>query len=693
MSADLLVVRQLGVYLGPQQALRAVDGVDLTLAAGKTLAIVGESGCGKSMTALALMGLLPPGAQRQGDILFRGEALPAAPNHPAWRRLRGAKMAMIFQDPMTSLNPVFTVGQQIAESVQRHQGLRGAALHKAVLALMAAVGIPDPQRRVRDYPHQMSGGMKQRIMIAMALGGQPELLIADEPTTALDVTIQAQLLQLLQQLQQERGMAILLITHDLGVVAQLADEVAVMYAGQIIETAPQPAFFAQPAHPYSQKLFAALPDQQKRQQRLAMIPGQVPRLNQPFTGCRFANRCEQALLHCAQQIPPWQRTDQRQVRCHLPNRFDANPAALAVALSPLPAADHATLPPVTNAFNAVENAVENALALPHTQTQCLGPPPLLAVHQLKMRFGAGKSWFGRTNAWVQAVEEVSFHIQSGQTLALVGESGCGKSTVAKGLLQLLPVVQGDIRWAGQDLRQFQGKALLQQRKNMQMIFQDAYASMNPRLTVGAIIEEGMIIQNLYPRAERQARVKQLLQQVGLDASAGKRYPHEFSGGQRQRICIARALAVEPALIICDEPTSALDVSVQAQILNLLQELQQQLRLSLLFITHNMAVVAYLAHEVAVMYLGRIVERGPVALIFNQPLHPYTKALLASVPDLYQRRTQPPLQGDLPSPIHPPAGCHFHPRCPQAQAICRQQIPPVSTLADQRQVRCFFAMPT
>ena len=655
MSQYVLEVKQLHTRLGKNQAIHAVDGLDFCIKPGETLALVGESGCGKSMTALSVMGLLPASAVRSGQIVLAGQDLAHCTANQL-RQIRGAKMAMIFQEPMTSLNPVLTVGQQIAEGVWQHQRLRGKALQQRVLELMTAVGIPAPDRRSREYPHQMSGGMKQRIMIAMALAGKPDLLIADEPTTALDVTIQAQILQLLQQLQRELGMALLLITHDLGVVAQMADQVAVMYAGQIIEKAPQSVFFAQPGHPYSQKLFAALPNMAKRQHRLSMIQGRVPRLNQVFTGCRFANRCPQVRPICTEQLPPWQAQTEPQILCHFP-------AAIAPTETPV-----AQTPPTLQGAGA----------------------PLLEVQQLQIRFGVGKSWSGKTTAWVHAVDGISFTVKPGQTLALVGESGCGKSTVAKGILQLLPVTAGEIQFAGLNWRQLRGKALMQQRKKIQMIFQDAYSSMNPRMTVANIIAEGMVVQNLYTRPQRQQRVNELLQQVGLDAAAGQRYPHEFSGGQRQRICIARALAVEPELIICDEPTSALDVSVQAQILNLLQDLQHRLNLSLLFITHNIGVVAYLAHEVAVMYLGRIVEQGPVAQVLNNPQHPYTQALLAAVPDPYApRQAQSALPGDLPSPIHPPTGCYFHPRCPQAQAICRQQYPESVRLAHNHQVSCLF----
>jgi peptide/nickel transport system ATP-binding protein len=565
------------------------------------------------------------------------------------RGVRGGRIAMIFQEPQTSLNPVLTVGGQIRESLGRHRGLKGRAAAGRAAELLDQVGIPDPERRLEEYPHQLSGGMKQRVMVAMALAGEPEILIADEPTTALDVTIQAQVLALLARIQAETGMAILLITHDLGVVAEMADEVGVMYAGHLVETAGRDDFFAHPRHPYARRLFEALPDARKRGGGLASIPGSVPSLVRTFPGCRFAERCAHAWARCHAEPPIWYQADGARVRCHLYDREEA--AAAPPAAAP----------------EAPAGAAEADR----------GGAPLVQVEGLQVHFPIQAGVLKRTVGHVRAVDGVGLTLRAGRTVALVGESGCGKTTAGKALLQLIRPTAGRVLYGGHDLAALKGEALRRRRRELQIVFQDPYASMNPRMRVGAIVAEGLQAQGLGgSAAEREARVDALLEQVGLDASAKRRYPHEFSGGQRQRICIARALAVEPRLVVCDEPTSALDVSVQAQILNLLRRLQQELGLSYLFITHNLAVVEYLAHEVTVMYLGRIVERGPVASVLASPRHPYTRALLSAVPvaDPKAERDVIRLEGDLPSPSNPPPGCHFHPRCPEAMAVCRERYP-------------------
>ncbi|NOX08486.1 MAG: ABC transporter ATP-binding protein [Gammaproteobacteria bacterium] len=576
--------------------LRVVDGIDLEIHRGETLAILGESGCGKSMTALSLMRLLPTpvGQITQGKISLGGLDILSL-SESDMRRLRGARIAMIFQEPMTSLNPVQTIGQQIAESVRIHSDLSGQAVRERVQALLIKVGISDSERTYDSYPHQLSGGMKQRAMIAMALVGDPELLIADEPTTALDVTIQAQVLSLLKELQQQTGMAILLITHDLGVVVQVADRVAVMYAGQIVEQADCQLFFQQPRHPYSQMLFESLPSLKKKGSPLAVISGLVPELDQVFSGCRFVNRCPHALPICHDQIPLWQ--DSAMVRCH----------RHAEEIESIPVKD--TEVTVGTGFSA--------------------QPALLKVVDLKVHFPLRKGLFNRVKDYVRAVDGVSFNIAAGQTLALVGESGCGKTTVGKAILQLYQATAGSVFYAGHDLQQGDGRSHLTE---LQMVFQDPFASLNPRMNVMECIEEGMLVQGIERDVNaRRRRVSQLLEQVGLAPDCGQRYPHEFSGGQRQRISIARAIAVNPRLLICDEPTSALDVSVQAQILNLFKTLQQDLGLSYLFISHDLSVVSYLADYIAVMYQGRIVEQGLSGDILQHPQHPYTQTLLQAAP--------------------------------------------------------------
>ncbi|ESQ09408.1 MAG TPA: ABC transporter ATP-binding protein [Chromatiaceae bacterium] len=646
--------------------VRVCDGVGFEIRAGETLALLGESGCGKSMTALSLMRLLPlSGRILSGSVWLDNEELFAL-SEREMRGVRGGRMGMIFQEPQTSLNPVLTVGTQIAEAVRVHQGRPRNSIRDRVVELLRAVGIPDPARRVDEYPHQLSGGMKQRIMIAMALAGDPRLLIADEPTTALDVTIQAQVLQLLKGLQRETGMAVLLITHDLGVVAETADRLAVMYAGQIVEQANVQEFFAAPAHPYSRKLMEAVPSAAKRASELAIIPGRVPSLERAFSGCRFADRCFRVMHRCQNTEPGWyQAQDNHHVRCLLwqDGRPDYAP----------PAATASTSPPAVGSSDDPGHIV-------------------LAVRDLQVHFPIRRGLFKKTVGHVKAVDGVDLALRAGQTLALVGESGCGKTTVGKGILQLERPTGGSTYYQDVDLARISARQMRRYREDLQIIFQDPFASMNPRMLVGDIVGEGLQALGIEPgRKARRQRVAALLEQVGIGEQAMSRYAHEFSGGQRQRICIARALAVNPKVIICDEPTSALDVSVQAQILNLLKQLQQDLGLSYLFITHDISVVSYLAHEVAVMYLGRIVEHGNAAEVLDDPRHPYTRALLSAVPivDPEKRREIIRLQGDMPSPANPPPGCHFHPRCPQAQPDCARAYPNATRLSDSRTARCIL----
>ena len=670
MTDVLLEVKNLKTWFDTRAGkTTVVDDVSFSIRKGETFALLGESGCGKSMTALSLMQLLPSQASHNisGEVFLDGQDLLALPE-AAMRNVRGNRIAMIFQEPQTSLNPVLTVGSQIGEVLQRHKGLNSIAARPRIIELLESVGIPAPTQRMDEYPHQLSGGMKQRIMIAIALAGEPDLLVADEPTTALDVTIQAQVLDLLKKLQKETGMAVLMITHDLAVVSEMVDHVAVMYAGQIVELASRDQFFNHPKHPYSQKLFEAIPSKEKRAEALAIIPGTVPLLSQTFTNCRFDSRCQYAWDVCKEQPPGWQMLSDGQdkshgVRCFLYDENYENPV-------------HEQIEDIVTKINRDTASSES----------------LLKVDNLKVHFPIHKGLLKRVAGYVYAVDDVSIDVKKGQTLALVGESGCGKTTLGKGILQLIKPTGGIVDFEGADLTSMNESQLRSRRKDFQIIFQDPFSSMNPRMMVGDIIEEGMIAQNiLSPVEDRKAKVASLLEQVGLRAEYRNRYPHEFSGGQRQRICVARALAVNPKLIVCDEPTSALDVSVQAQILNLLKELQEELDLTYVFITHNISVVAYLADEVAVMYLGRIVEKGRVEDVLDNPQHPYTKALLSAVPSIDASTKQEVLhlEGDPPSPINRPEGCFFQPRCSYAKSECQTCYPGVTELSKTHQVSCFL----
>ncbi|MBL8397635.1 MAG: ABC transporter ATP-binding protein [Candidatus Accumulibacter sp.] len=670
-SNALLVVRDLRIaFLRGRQPLLAVDGIDFQVAAGETLALLGESGCGKSATALGVLRLLPAAGRIQtGEVIFAGREVLGL-SEAEMRAIRGHGMAMIFQEPATSLNPVLTVGRQIGEVLDRHHGLAGLAVEQRALDLLAAVGIADPRRRLGEYPFQLSGGMKQRVMIAIALAGTPRLLIADEPTTALDVTIQAQILELLRELQRQQRMGLLLITHDLGVVAQMAHRVAVMYAGEIVEEASRDMLFTAARHPYTRQLFAALPDLSRRRGPLATIPGQVPPLTALPVGCRFAERCAHAWELCRRQTPPWRHVAAtHRLRCHLNDGSGLQPDG-----------------------HADQRARDDDPQSPVHDSPAAATPPLLAVTDLRVHFPIRRGILQRTVGQVRAVDGVSLTLARGRTLALVGESGCGKTTVGKAILRLVTPTGGSIRLLDRELVGLPSRALRPLRRSMQMVFQDPFASLNPRLTVGEILAEGLQALAVGKGAKNDAdAIAAILAQVGLDPDAGQRYPHEFSGGQRQRIAIARALAVQPELLICDEPTSALDVSVQAQILNLLATLQSELEVAYLFITHNFAVVDHLAHEVAVMYLGRIVESGAVDDILRASRHPYTRALLSAVPSPRLDR-QPEfirLPGEIPSPAQPPTGCHFHPRCPQAQTICRQDYPAPTALSPTHVIHCHF----
>jgi len=612
----MLDIQNLKVGLDTDNGVvRALDGLSLAIERGETFALVGESGCGKSMTALALLRLLPEnGAVTGGRIMIDGNTDLVELPEVAMRRIRGRRVAMIFQEPSTSLNPVMRVGAQLVEAIETHTELRGAAARAKAIEWLGRVGIPEPERRIDEYPFRLSGGQKQRIMIAMALATEPDFLVADEPTTALDVTIQAQILDLLKDLQKEQGMGLLLITHDLAVVSGMAHRVALMYAGQIIEVASAAEFFNAPKHPYAHALLRALPDAQKRGGSLAAIGGTVPPLWQTFNACRFAPRCERAFDTCRNQAPELidfpAFPKPHSVRCWLH-------------------APGIVIPPEAARAEVVEAAAPEKAANTNAN--------LLEVRDLRVSFAIGGGLLKRSKRIFKAVDGVSFNIRAGETLALVGESGCGKTTTGKAIVQLLRqigTIEGQALLGGKDLFTLSGDALREARRSIQIIFQDPFASLNPRMRVFDVLEEGLLA--LRPDLDAGARrksIEAMVDQVGLRQDALDRYPHEFSGGQRQRIAIARALAVEPRLIVCDEPTSALDVSVQAQILNLLRQLQRDMGLSFLFITHNIGVVEYIADTVAVMQSGRIVEAGTAQAVLQHPQHDYTKTLLAAVPRL------------------------------------------------------------
>ncbi len=652
-----------------QRTLVPVDGVNFAVGADECVALLGESGCGKSMTALALMRLLPEGGRVTAGSARIEDVELFGLSEAAMGEVRGGRLAMIFQEPQTSLNPVMTVAEQIAEALAAHRDLGGAAARVEAGRLIEAVGLT--RDRLDSYPFQLSGGQRQRALIAMMLAGEPEVLIADEPTTALDVTVQAQILALLKDLQRQRGMGLLLITHDLDVARDMADRVAVMYAGQIVEWASRDDLYGAPAHPYTQKLFAVLPRPERRGERLDSLPGRVPGPDAAFVGCRFADRCPAVFERCRSEVPAFHEPRPGHfARCHL--------------------AENGFTPPFANGGGG-GISLAPGLATPPNPPPLLftkggAADPMLDVRELAVHFPIRKGLFQRTVGQVKAVDGVSLTVNAGETLALVGESGCGKTTLARAVLRLIEPTGGSVRLLGEGLAALSGESLRRKRAEMQIVFQDPFASLNPRMKIGAILEEGMAA--LLPEldvAERRRRGAELLDQVGLPIDATGRYPHEFSGGQRQRVAIARALAVSPRLLILDEPTSALDVSVQAQILNLLADMRRQHGLAYLFITHNLSVVSYLADRVAVMYRGRIVETGDTARLLGAPAHPYTRVLLDSAPGRGLGVTS---AGAAESGAAR-SGCSFAPRCPRADALCAQ-VPELRPLAQGQAVACHHA---
>ena len=702
--------------------VRALSGVDLVVNAGETLGVVGESGSGKTMTALSLMGLLPQGGRvSSGSMLLEGEDLTEMPPASV-RKLRGTKVGMIFQDPLTSLNPTMKIGLQVCEPLRVHEKMpKKEALARAV-EILKRVGMPRPESVISSYPHQLSGGMRQRVMIAMALVCQPRILIADEPTTALDVTTQMQILDLIDELRDEYQMGVILITHDLGVVAGHTDRVSVMYAGRIVETAPTRTLFTEPRHRYTSSLMAALPERALAERtRLFSIPGAPPSLTDLPVGCRFAARCLWATDQCHAAYPGLGGEGAHTYACFHPVlEGDESPAALQARLDAERAIDEAgaggadgTGPEATGADSADQAGVGGAQgagsgsadragaggaqgasagnASPVGAVGAQGPaaPPtgpaprrtLLDVKEASREYeSAGSGFFKRDKGVVSAVDRVSITVRKGETYGLVGESGCGKSTVGRLIAGLEPPSGGAIELDGRDLATLKGRDAVKIHQDVQMMFQDSYAAMDPRMRIDQILAEPMSIQKTGNARQIAERIMEILEQVGLTEEILDRYPHEFSGGQLQRIGFARSLTLAPDLIVADEPVSALDVSVQAQVLNLMKDLQEELGLSYLFISHDLAVVQYMADRIGVMYLGRIVEEGPAEEVVANPKHPYTKALIDSIPvpdPAFEHADDAiKLTGEPPSAINPPEGCRFRPRCPFATDECLAQ-PPLS----------------
>ncbi|WP_051852871.1 ABC transporter ATP-binding protein [Streptomyces aureocirculatus] len=664
------------------RTVHALDGVSLDLAPGEALGIVGESGCGKTMTALSVLGLLPPGGRVTGGrILFDGEDLATA-SAPTLQNVRGNTVGMVFQDPLTSLNPTMPIGAQVAEPLLLHRADLGrkeawARAHD----MLRLVGMPQPAERMKAYPHQLSGGMRQRVAIAMALVCEPKLLIADEPTTALDVTTQHQILELIDSLRATLGMAMILVTHDLGVIANRVDRVAVMYAGRVAEQAPVRALFARPRHRYTEALFAALPERAaERGTELHTILGLPPSLTTRPTGCRFAPRCAFATDACREREPDLAADAELGAGADAGLGAEAGAAHRFACFHPVPYGD--------------APAEEVVTPPPAAATEPGGV--LLRLDALTKEFPLPGGPFGRRRGTVSAVGGVSLTVRRGETYGMVGESGCGKTTLGRIVAGLEEPTAGTVRFDGRDLAGLTRAERRAHRRRIQLMFQDSTAAMDPRMRVGEILREPLVIQGVGSRADRERRTAELLDAVGLPRGAVHRYPHEFSGGQRQRLGLARALTLSPDLVVADEPVSALDVSVQAQILNLMRELQREHGLTYLFISHDLAVIRHLADTVGVMYLGKLVESGPAERVYASPLHPYTRGLLDTVnvpdPAAASAADRAPLSGETPSASRPPSGCRFRTRCPLAQEVCATTEPPVTTPSGEgHQVACHFPL--
>ncbi|TDD64355.1 ABC transporter ATP-binding protein [Jiangella aurantiaca] len=697
---ELLAIRGLRVtFRAAGRDVHAVRGVDLSVAEGETLAVVGESGSGKSVTMTAALGLLPENAEVEGSIRLRDRELLAM-DERALRSVRGAEIGVVFQDPMSSLNPVHTVSRQIAEAIRAHSDVSRGAAHARAVELLGEVGIPDAKARADDYPHQFSGGMRQRVMIAMALACGPRVLIADEPTTALDVTVQAQIVDLVDRIRRGRGMSVIWISHDLGVVAQIADRVTVMYAGRVVEQGPCADLFDAAVHPYTAGLLRAMPRlDSPAGAELEVIRGSLPDPEAQPEGCVFAPRCDHAQEECAAARPtllPLVAGGGHAVACHrsgelldhgrvVPARLGGSPTLRAGADNPRPSG-------AVDGAPAGEAPAAAAAPAPPPAAEAPAPPVVVALDDLRVHYRGRGSW-RRSAAPVRAVDGVTLDLERGRTLGLVGESGSGKSTLARALLGLEKTSGGAVAFGDQVLHTMSAVGLRDLRRTAQMVFQDPAASMNPALRVEDVVSEPLRINRRGSVAEQRVRAGELLEIVELPRELGRRYPHQLSGGQRQRVAIARALALDPQVLVCDEPVSALDVSVQAQIIRLLSRLQSELGLSLLIISHDLAVIRTIAHRVAVMYLGQIVERGNRDDVFGRPRHPYTRGLLDAVPvpDPHRRSRPVPLAGDPPSPVAPPSGCRFHERCAFARpGLCDTTPPPLEEQRPGHWTACHLA---
>ncbi len=665
--SPLLTVKNLKVQFATRNTFAtAVDDFSLTIDPGECVGLVGESGCGKTTTGLAIMRLLPGnGHIAGGSVELEGVDL-ASLSEREMRTKRGNDVALIPQDPMSSLNPTTKIGRQIGEGLRIHRGVTDEEARKRALEVLEMVDMPRPAERLDQYPFELSGGLRQRVIIAMGLTCSPKLLIADEPTTALDVTIQAQILDILDNLRRELQMSVLLITHDMGVIAGRTDRVVVMYGGKKAEQSPTVELFNQMHHPYTQALLASMPSlETASKQKLRSIAGMPPDLSKPIVGCRFAPRCRYATEECHDVDPDLTGTDTHTYAC----------------------------------FHPVDGPLQTVVDTPQAEViaSLRDRKELARVENLVKEYPIKGGLVRHKVGAVHAVSDVSFSIYEGETFGLVGESGCGKTTIGRMLVGLESVTSGAVYFDDKVVSAKGYKPTKADRRDRQMMFQDPYSSLNPRMKVSQILGEPLLVQHEGSRTDQTQRVTELLNSVGLDALAADRYPHEFSGGQRQRIGFARALALNPRLIVADEPVSALDVSVQAQILNLMKDLQREHNLSYVMVSHDLAVVYYMADTIAVMYLGKIVEIGDAESVFRSPAHPYTQGLLdvVPVPDPVEARKRRGRQvtGELPSPVNPPSGCRFRTRCPKVQEICAVDEPLLRSFGPTQQAACHFPMKT